>query len=84
MKKVEIADLAQHLLIVSRLKRRKKGGGIRCEKQSFSSRRRRRSEPSLHGGKKVKGRKRHMLVDTLGLLLEVIVTEANGSERSTD
>ncbi len=25
--------------------------------------------------------KRHILVDTLGLLLEVIVTEANGSER---
>ena len=43
---------------------------------------RRRSEPkALHGGKKVKGRKRHILVDTLGLLLEVIVTEANGSER---
>ena len=33
------------------------------------------------GGKKVKGRKRHILVDTLGLLLEAIVTEANGSER---
>ena len=33
------------------------------------------------GGKKIKGRKRHILVDTLGLLLEVIVTEANGSER---
>lgn len=29
----------------------------------------------------MKGRKRHILVDTLGLLLEVIVTEANGSER---
>ena len=27
------------------------------------------------------GRKRHILVDTLGLLLEVIVTEANDSER---
>ncbi|MBE9169276.1 IS5 family transposase [Pleurocapsales cyanobacterium LEGE 06147] len=33
------------------------------------------------GGKKLKGRKRHILVDTMGLLLEVIVTEANGSER---
>ncbi|MDJ0649699.1 MAG: IS5 family transposase [Xenococcaceae cyanobacterium MO_188.B19] len=33
------------------------------------------------GGKRVKGRKRHILVDSLGLLLEVIVTEANGSER---
>ena len=27
------------------------------------------------------GRKRHILVDTLGLLLKVIVTEGNGSER---
>ena len=29
------------------------------------------------GGKKVTGRKRHILVDTLGLLLAVIVTQAN-------
>jgi putative transposase len=29
------------------------------------------------GGKKVKGRKRHVLVDTLGLLLAVVVTPAN-------
>ena len=27
-------------------------------------------------GKKVKGRKRHILVDTLGLLLAVVVTSA--------
>lgn len=33
------------------------------------------------GGKGVKGRKRHVLVDSQGLLLGVIVTEANGSER---
>ena len=33
------------------------------------------------GGKKIKGRKRNILVDSLGLLLEVIETEANGSER---
>jgi hypothetical protein len=33
------------------------------------------------GGKCVKGRKRHLLVDSLGLLLKVIVTEANASER---
>ena len=31
--------------------------------------------------KKVKGRKRHIIVDTQGLLLAVIVTEANMSER---
>ena len=29
------------------------------------------------GGKKIKGRKRHLLVDTLGLLLAVVVTGAN-------
>ncbi|NET81812.1 MAG: transposase [Moorea sp. SIO1F2] len=29
------------------------------------------------GGKKVKGRKRHILVDTQGLLLGVVVTEGN-------
>lgn len=28
------------------------------------------------GGKKIKGRKRHILVDTLGLLLAVVVTQA--------
>ena len=33
------------------------------------------------GGKSVKGRKRHILVDSQGLLLGVVVTEANGSER---
>jgi putative transposase len=29
------------------------------------------------GGKKIKGRKRHLLVDTLGLLLAVVITAAN-------
>src|SRR5690606_34646733 len=29
------------------------------------------------GGKKIKGRKRHLLVDTLGLLIAVVVTGAN-------
>jgi putative transposase len=33
------------------------------------------------GGKKVKGRKRHLLVDTLGLILAVVVTAANGDDR---
>jgi putative transposase len=32
------------------------------------------------GGKKVKGRKRHILVDSLGLLLAVVVTAANVSD----
>lgn len=34
------------------------------------------------GGKKVNGRKRHLLVDTLGLLLGVIVTKANVSDQA--
>jgi len=33
------------------------------------------------GGKKVKGRKRHVIVDSLGQIMKVLVTEANGSER---
>ena len=33
------------------------------------------------GGKKVKGRKRHILVDTQGLIVAVVVTEANAPER---
>jgi putative transposase len=33
------------------------------------------------GGKKVKGRKRQTLVDSLGLLLKVVVSEANAPER---
>lgn len=33
------------------------------------------------GGKKVKGRKRHLLVDTLGLVLIVVVTAANITDR---
>jgi transposase len=34
-------------------------------------------ERGYDGGKKVKGRKRHIVVDTLGLLLAVVVTGAN-------
>lgn len=33
------------------------------------------------GGKKVKGRKRHIIVDSQGLLIGVLVSEANASER---
>jgi putative transposase len=34
-------------------------------------------EVGTDGGKKVRGRKRHLIVDTLGLLLAVVVTAAN-------
>ena len=33
-------------------------------------------------GKRIKGRKRHLLVDTLGMLLEVCVSPASTGERS--
>src|SRR5262245_45721370 len=36
---------------------------------------------SYDGGKQVKGRKRHVLVDTFGLLLSVTVTPANTSDQ---
>ena len=35
------------------------------------------------GGKKIKGRKRHLLVDTLGLLLAVTITAANADDGTT-
>ena len=38
-------------------------------------------EVGLDGNKKIKGRKRHILVDTLGLILAVIVTPANLDDR---
>jgi len=37
-------------------------------------------EIGIDGGKRVKGRKRHILTDTLGLLLAVVVTAANVSD----
>ena len=40
-------------------------------------------ERGFDGGKQVKGRKRHLLVDTLGLLLVVIVTSAAVSDTAS-
>jgi putative transposase len=39
------------------------------------------SAVGFDGGKKVKGRKRHLLVDTLGLIIAVVVTAANTDDR---
>lgn len=39
-------------------------------------------EVGYDGGKLVKGHKRHILVDTLGLLLQVVVSAANMSEKA--
>lgn len=38
-------------------------------------------EVGFDGNKKIKGRKRHVLTDTLGLILCVVVTAANGGDR---
>ena len=38
-------------------------------------------EVGVDGNKKIKGRKRHILVDTLGLILAVVVTAANTDDR---
>jgi len=40
------------------------------------------TETGIDGGKKIKGRKRHILVDTLGLILAVTVTPANEGDRN--
>jgi putative transposase len=38
-------------------------------------------EVGFDGGKKIKGRKRHLLVDTLGLIIAVVVTSADTDDR---
>jgi putative transposase len=38
---------------------------------------------SYDGGKKIKGRKRHLLVDTLGLLIAVLITAAGADDGTT-
>ena len=38
-------------------------------------------ERGFDGGKRVKGRKRHLVVDTLGLVLAVLVTAANVNDK---
>jgi putative transposase len=39
-------------------------------------------EVGYDSGKKIKGRKRHILVDTLGLLLVVVISAAGTSEQA--
>ena len=51
-----------------------------CDAQSVKTGNPRIQTTGFDGGKLVKGRKRHILVDTLGLLLVVIVTAANVSD----
>ncbi|MGD2183695.1 IS5 family transposase [Lusitaniella coriacea] len=52
-----------------------------ADSQSVKTTEKRGKVYGFDGGKKVKGRKRHIVVDSQGLILGVLVTEANGSER---
>ena len=51
------------------------------KRQGRSKRGSSRDPPGFDAGKKIKGRKRHILVDTLGLLLNVVVFPANIQDR---
>ena len=46
-------------------------------RQSIGEDHAKRGARGFDGGKKIKGRKRHLLVDTMGLILQVLVHEAN-------
>lgn len=54
---------------------------IAADSQSVKTTEKRGEVYGYDGGKKVKGRKRHLIVDSLGLVLKAVVTEANASER---
>ena len=49
-------------------------------RQSIGEDHAKRGARGFDGGKKIKGRKRHLLVDTLGLILHLLVHEANIQE----
>ena len=52
-----------------------------ADSQSVKTTEKRARSTARDGGKKVKGRKRHIVVDSHGLLIGVLVTQANASER---
>ncbi|WP_287255008.1 IS5 family transposase [Moorena sp. SIO4E2] len=52
-----------------------------ADSQSVKTTEKRGQSAAHDGGKKVKGRKRHIVVDSLRLLIGVLVRSANGSER---
>ncbi|WP_317107276.1 IS5 family transposase [Chroococcidiopsis sp. SAG 2025] len=51
------------------------------DSQSVKTTRKKGEVSGFDGGKLVKGRKRHVVVDPQGLLMGVVITEANASER---
>jgi putative transposase len=52
-----------------------------ADSQSVKTTEKRGRSTGFDGGKKVKGRKRHIVVDSQGFVLGVLVTEANAPER---
>ena len=52
-----------------------------ADSQSVKTTEKRGSVYGFDGGKQVKGRKRHIIVDSQGLLIGIFITEANASER---
>lgn len=58
----------------------KPNGAASLDSQSVKTATPASTEVGYDGGKKGKGRKRHLMVDTLGLVLMVVVTAANISD----
>ncbi len=65
----------------SRQGRQPEPSAARIDSQSIKAATQGKEEIGFEGNKKVKGRKRHILVDTLGLLIAVVGTAANVDDR---
>ncbi len=57
------------------------GTNIRAHHKAAGAKKRRIDPPGFDGGKKIKGKKRHVLVDTQGLLMNAIIHAADIQDR---